>query len=373
MPLFEDLFNHPRIKLSLYICFEALARWDQVPKKYKYDFKILRGIILRIPSKVLTFALNPSIILEIIRNNPDVIVICEMGNPTMQLAFFLGKFLRIPVILVTEATRFLHQKSIVAQIYAPLRKLVFGNVNAIVVAGSLSKEYAVKEGADSAKVFVAPVSIDNDFFVSLCAKYRKKKTTLKKELGISTEKVILYVGRIVEEKGVLVLLEAYRRLREDCKNFSLVYVGNGQMRTQLLAKCRTNRIPDVFIVESGLGFAGIVKYYSIADIFVLPTLLAESWGMVINEAMACSLPVIATNACGATADMILDGINGFAVQKGSVDELHLALQKLIFDERFMQSASSASLHLIQKRFNRMSQLNGFLAAIDFATSRASAH
>jgi glycosyltransferase involved in cell wall biosynthesis len=363
MPVFEDLFDSPQIALDLCICLRNHGRWDLLPKNYDYDYTFLRGVTLKIPSKALTFSLNPEIVTRIVKRRPNAIIIGEIGNPTMQLAFLLGKFLKIPVILGTESHDFLHRKSILGWIYAPLRKLTFRYADAIVVPGRLSQEYAIQQGSDSSRVFVAPNSVDNDFFFTLCSKYRREKETLKEELGIKADKIILFVGRIIEVKGVFFLLNAFARLKQVHENCALVFVGNGPAKDNLLRMRDATGIRDVFFVESGLGFGGIIKYYSIADVLVLPTTLAESWGMVVNEAMACGLPVIATRVVAAAHDMIVQGVNGFIIRERDSEELFKALRRLMCDEKLLKSASLESLKIVRNRFNRKLQRNGFLDAV----------
>ena len=95
-PLFEELAK--RVELTVYYCAakHASRAWNLWPRNYNYEYKVLP----RIPIKILSgeASLNFSIIKEILRNRPDVVIVGGYVDPTMWLVFFTAKFLRIPVI-----------------------------------------------------------------------------------------------------------------------------------------------------------------------------------------------------------------------------------------------------------------------------------
>lgn len=103
-----------------------------------------------------------------------------------------------------------------------------------------SKEYLIHYGADPAHVYIAPLTTDVDFFSTQTANLRNMKALLKEEIGIQSPLVLLYVGRLIPEKGVSYLLEAYRRLILAGLKVALVLVGEGPMETRLLKFCSVN-------------------------------------------------------------------------------------------------------------------------------------
>lgn len=102
-------------------------------------------------------------------------------------------------------------------------------------------------------------------------------------------------------------------------------------------------------------------YYAIADIFVLPS-LSEPWGVVVNEAMASGLPIIATEMVGAVGDIVENGINGYVVPAGNPEALYEAMKRLIENEGLRKEMSEQSRRII-KSWTHKQAVEGFLSAI----------
>jgi glycosyltransferase involved in cell wall biosynthesis len=140
----------------------------------------------------------------------------------------------------------------------------------------------------------------------------------------------LYAGRLVREKGIFDLLHAYGALQPELReSVGLVFVGDGPERSALLEHAAATNPGSIQIV----GFAQreeLAAYYALADIFVFPT-HTDPWGLVVNEAMACGLPVIASQATGCVVDLVAHGRNGRIVSVGNVQELAAAMADLAVD------------------------------------------
>src|SRR5207249_1585599 len=123
------------------------------------------------------------------------------------------------------------------------------------------------------------------------------------------KRYFLYVGRLVAAKGVFELLDAYAKLEPGLRaEWGLVVVGDGAARQQLVQRAANIR-------PSAIRFSGFVQkddlaaFYALADALIFPT-RSDTWGFVVNEAMACGLPVVATPVAGCVADLVEDGWNG---------------------------------------------------------------
>jgi glycosyltransferase involved in cell wall biosynthesis len=153
----------------------------------------------------------------------------------------------------------------------------------------------------------------------------------------------LFVGRLVREKGVLDLLAAYRQLPENLREqIGLVFAGDGPLRAELEALAR-----DVY--PGMIHFAGFVdrddlaRYYGLAECLVLPT-YTDPWGLVVNEAMACGLPVICTNVAGCVADLVKN--NGRLVDAGNHAQLCHAMIEIACDPVLRDGMSAESESMI---------------------------
>ena len=120
----------------------------------------------------------------------------------------------------------------------------------------------------------------------------------------------LYVGRLAAEKNLGGLLDAYLWYRAAGGAWSLVLVGDGPERSELESRAASSAFsPDIHFAGHK-GSAELPLYYAFAGCFVLPS-TREPWGLVVNEAMACGLPVIVSDRCGCAEDLVADGENGF--------------------------------------------------------------
>ena len=121
--------------------------------------------------------------------------------------------------------------------------------------------------------------------------------------------VIMYAGRLMLDKGIQELISAVKILSRKKFDIKLLIVGEGKFKNEL--EYFVNDIRDLVIFTGHVEISEIYKYYFASDIFVLPT-YNDSWGLVVNEAMACGLPIIVTNAAGCYFDLVKN--NGFVVQ-----------------------------------------------------------
>ncbi|MFH1645174.1 MAG: glycosyltransferase family 4 protein, partial [Candidatus Omnitrophota bacterium] len=177
-------------------------------------------------------------------------------------------------------------------------------------------------------------------------KYKCQKFELKQSLSIDSEKlIILSACKLIPRKRVIDLLKAYEELPSRVRTL-LVIVGDGNQKQDLEEYVKTRGLYGVSFV----GFKNqleIVKYYAIADIFVLPS-VGEPWGLVINEAMNFGLPIVATDKVGSAYDLIKEGENGFIYPAKDVNALSLIIEKFINDRQLIQKMGSMSRDIIKK-------------------------
>ena len=176
-------------------------------------------------------------------------------------------------------------------------------------------------------IFTAPNAVDNDLFSTRAEAARSAGSVIREHLGLP-ERYFLNVGRLVRPKGVFDLLEAYAKLDGSLRReIGLVYVGDGAARPELEARAAK-------ITPGRICFTGFVQkeqlpsYYAFADALVFPT-HSDPWGLVVNEAMACSLPVITTSVAGCAADLMKDEWNGKVVHAQDPAQLAAAMEHLI--------------------------------------------
>lgn len=365
IPLFSRLADIPNVDLHVYFmaASEKNRRWK--PKlSGQFKYKVLPDFPINFYIKdPFSYHINPSIIWELIRNDYDIILSLSYATFTNQVAFFYSKICKKPFILWGENT--MNQPSFLRKVSLPLVKFMVRHSDALIPCGTRAKEYLIYLGASPEKIFTACYTVDTDFFKLQSSKLKTRKEKLKDEVGIKSREVILYVGQLIERKGLKYLLRAYSRLKDDF-DVALLVVGDGYQKKELKDLCLKENIEDVFFV----GFKQLEelpKYYAISDIFVLPS-TEEAFGLVKNEAMACGLPVIATDRDGGSVDLIKDGVNGYVVEAKNVEQLYQAMSKILSHPELKQSMGNKSQQIIDGGFSLDHAKQGFISAIDYITS-----
>jgi glycosyltransferase involved in cell wall biosynthesis len=195
-----------------------------------------------------------------------------------------------------------------------------------VVPGKASFEYVRSYGAAEKNIFTAPNAVDTEFFAVRAESVRRDAATNRGILGLPS-RFFLFVGRLVHDKGVFDLLRAYGALAPELRaEIGLVFVGDGAARPELEAQAKG-------IAPGTVTFPGFVhrevlaRYYALADMFLFPT-HSDPWGLVVNEAMACGLPVISTKVAGCIADLVDDLWNGRVIEPGDSHQLTAAMEEL---------------------------------------------
>jgi glycosyltransferase involved in cell wall biosynthesis len=202
--------------------------------------------------------------------------------------------------------------------------------SALIAVGTASRLFWESHGARPEQLFEARFAVDNDFFARECERRKEDAARLRTRFGLDGKVVFLFVGRLIERKNVDLIIRAIRQTED--QRAALVIAGAGEERAALEALARG---------ESRVVFAGAVApeqlpaYYAMADALVLPA-SREPWGLVVNEAMASGLAVIAHRHCGAALDLIGED-NGVLLDGFEVAELAAAMRSMLNDEARMRS------------------------------------
>jgi glycosyltransferase involved in cell wall biosynthesis len=140
------------------------------------------------------------------------------------------------------------------------------------------------------------------------------------------------------------MLSAFKLARQKVKCW-LLMAGDGQMRGQVQEMLKSEDIPNV-IMPGFMNQDQLPSAYAAADLFVLPSAFNETWGLVVNEAMNFSLPVIVSDQVGCGKDLVRPGWNGFVFDHTSERELADRMVELAQDAQLRQTFGANSARLV---------------------------
>ena len=228
-----------------------------------------------------------------------------------------------------------------------LKRKVLPSAPTTIGAGEDGRAYAMRYGVPAHRALSLIHVIDVEHFTSGRGKAWKERDQLRTQLGLIST-TFIYVGRLWWGKGINYLLEAFCEVQRRAGDVvSLLLVGDGPEELQLRQICQERGIRNV--VFAGFHQKPVMpRYYAIADVFVFPT-LGDTYGLVVDEAMACSLPVISTSAVGEIHDRIEDGVNGYIVPPEDSAVLADRMLRLVRDPELRERMGKVSAEKIAGR------------------------
>jgi glycosyltransferase involved in cell wall biosynthesis len=204
---------------------------------------------------------------------------------------------------------------------------------------SNARNYALSHGARSDQVRVMHNTI-NEERIRLMPKVEAQALVRSKHPEIGDRKIILFVGAVLAEKRIEVILQALDLMER--KNAALVLVGDGEHLPAVRVACAGR--DDVVI--TGSIVEGVGPYFDAAEMYVLP----GTGGLGINEAMAHSLPIVSGFADGSADDLVVDGENGFRLRENTAAELAQKMAAILDDCGLAERMGAKSREMITGKF-----------------------
>jgi glycosyltransferase involved in cell wall biosynthesis len=174
--------------------------------------------------------------------------------------------------------------------------------------GKANRAFYESHGIGDEQLFFAPYCVENERFANL-PDIDDRRTAMRRQLGIPDDVVcFLFSGKFVPKKHPLELLRAFSAAIRRGANAHLLMTGDGELRTRCEQFVDEQKWPVAF--SGFLNQSRMPDAYAAADCLVLPSDHGETWGLVVNEAMACGRPAIVSNLVGCAADLVLEDRTG---------------------------------------------------------------
>jgi len=207
---------------------------------------------------------------------------------------------------------------------------VIRQFDACLYVGQRNREYLENYGAQARRLFFAPHCVDTLAFASAATAADRDAVRAGWGLG-PVDRAVLFAGKLVGRKRPKDLVRAVAQLGLPGQRAVLIWAGDGPDRQALQALGESLNVAMVF-----LGFCNqsqLPGIYRAADVLALPSEGSETWGLVVNEAMACGTPCVVSDACGCAPDMIVPGESGAVFEMGDLTALADALKKALAIKR----------------------------------------
>lgn len=195
--------------------------------------------------------------------------------------------------------------------------------DACLYVGQRNREYLEHYGVPAGRLFFSPHCIDNDAF--------KRGSDAVRGVAVpgapGGRRRVLFVGRLVESKRPLDVVHSVARLVAAGMPLELVVAGAGELSGRMEEAARAGGLDARF-----LGFvnqSGLPSVYASSDVVVLPSTAVETWGLVVNEAMACGVPAVVSDAVGCGPDLIEPGLTGAVAPLDDVPALATAIASVL--------------------------------------------
>jgi glycosyltransferase involved in cell wall biosynthesis len=249
----------------------------------------------------------------LLRHRPDVVISAQLGFRTLQAAIYRKFFPKTRLVVWTPLSE--HSEKGLSAFRTLQRKSLLGVVDAALVNGTSGRRYLLSLGVPHEKIFPLPYCADIEAHL---------RVPLKRDA--STARRFLYVGQLVERKGLLPFL---RVLTEWLRNHPAAEIefwiaGEGPLREELQEFPACSQLRLRFL--RSVAYEKLPDVYALGGIMVFPT-LADEWGVVVNESMAAGLPVLGSRYSQAVEELVTDGVTGWTFRPDQGAEVYAAVDR----------------------------------------------
>ncbi len=356
-PLYCELAARPEVDLTVFFYSDATVREfvdEGFGRAVEWDVPLLGGYKHRfMPSAARTpisgrFLRRPNwdIVREIAGGGFDVLWVHGYAHATTWLAVAAARARGVRVLIRDEQTLLHGRPAHKAVLKAGALRALYSQASALYI-GEENRRYFAHYGMPPERMFSARYCVDNGRFRDAATTLAPQRAEIRGAFGVTDDApVVLFAGKLIEKKQPLLLIEAFVRARAERPCWLLI-AGDGPQRAAAEALVARLGIPSVMFAGF-LDEAALPRAYVAADIFVLPSKLHETWGLVVNEAMNFGLPVVVSDKVGCGADLVHRGENGYVVPHDNVVALATAMSRLCADAELRARFGAESRRIVEQ-------------------------
>lgn len=322
--------------------FKQAFSWD-IPLLEGYDYVFIENIAKKPGAGHFTGIKNRDLLPALAAWKPDALLVYgwSFQSHLQVLRHYHG---RVKILFRGDST--LLDEAAGLSVRKLLRRLllrwVYRYTDIALYPGQANKAYYTTHGVRENQLCFAPHAVENERFAEPAALYEQKASAWRTDLGIPADALVfLFAGKFEAKKDPLLLLRAFCELQEP--NVRLILAGTGDLRDEIQKVASKDSRVHV------LGFQNQQQMpilYRLCNVFILPSKgPGETWGLAVNEAMACGRAVIVSNRCGCAQDLVRD--NGFIFEAGNKEALLERLSLFVNDFTIAKKMGDRSRHMIR--------------------------
>ena len=309
-----------------------------------------RGLRLRHPSRELRHG----------HDTPDAVLALGWHCAGLVQIILAARRLRLPILLRGDSGDLPPRSWPVRQAH----RLLLGRTSAALTVGAANRRFYRHNGLAEDRLFSCPHFVDNSYFSDRATSFRNERPALRERWAIPSEAFcFLFAGKLQQKKHPLDLLAALERLRAESNLpcLHLLIVGSGELEQACRERVQQRDLPVSF--AGFLNQGEMAAAYAVADALVLPSDRGETWGLVVNEAMACGLPAIVSDQVGCAEDLVEPGITGTIYPCGDVAALAGALAAMATDPGAARRMGASGRERVTSRYGITEAQDGVLAGL----------
>ena len=296
-----------------------------------------------------------------VKDKPDAVLLTGWHFWGMVQIFLALKVSNIPIILRMDSNLLRQRNFILRYIYT----LFFSWVDICLSVGQHNRDFCISSGMKDNHIIRSPHVVNNDFFYNKALEAKRNYEGLRNFWKVPSQAFcFIYAGKLQEKKRPLDLLHAFK---DACsltnKEIYLLIVGSGPLGNECKEYALKYQLPITFV--GFLNQTAMPQAYAVSDCIILPSDAGETWGLVVNEAMACGLPAIVSDSVGSAPDLVINGKTGLRYGCGDSTKL---TQRIIYMAEHVELAREMGKNaqqLIQSKYS----LGSVVQSIELAMSR----
>jgi glycosyltransferase involved in cell wall biosynthesis len=336
VPVFRGLSHSPQLDVRVFYTwsqaeqgnlhepgFGTTVRWD-LPLRDGYEHEFVANVARRPGLHGFWGVRTPTLAARILEWQADALLVYGW-NLASHLGAMRALHGRVPIFFRGDSTLLDPQAGWRDALRRVALTGIYRYVDYPIAVGANSRDYFRWCGVSEERIEYAPHSVDTTRFAADDAAQGAAAEAWRRELGIPAEAVVFgFAGKFLAKKDPLLLIEAFKATGRDAH---LALFGGGPLENEVRA--RAAQCPRIHVLPFQNQTA-MPAAYRLADVFVLPSRgPGETWGLVLNEAMACGRAVVASSRVGGARDLVVPGETGWTFPAGDVNALRVILAEIL--------------------------------------------